>query len=78
MPSISRSAPAGPLYRLRNACVLAARQARADIRPNSPLHEHEALARIEEAARIFDRYILQIHTTLRVRDTLSFKAHLPL
>jgi len=78
MPSISRSAPAGPLYRLRNACVLAARQARADIKPSSPLYEHEALARIEEAARIFDRYILQIHNSLNVRDTHAFQAHLPL
>ena len=74
MPSIARSAPAGPLYRLRNACVLAARQARADIKSSSPLREQEALARIEESARLFDRYILQIHNSLDIRDTLSFKA----
>lgn len=71
MPSISRSAPAGPLYQLRNAYVLAAHQARTDIRPSSPLYEQEALARVEESVRTIDHRIRQIHNTLNVHDTLS-------
>jgi hypothetical protein len=61
MHSISRSAPAGPLYHLRNAAALAAKQARADIRHNSPLQEHEALARVEALVDLADSYIKQIH-----------------
>lgn len=64
MPSISGSAPAGPLYRLRNAAHQAARRARADIRPSSPLYEHDALARIEALADLVDSYIQQIHRSL--------------
>jgi len=61
MHSISRSAPAGPLYRLRNAAALAAEQAQADIRHHSPLYEHEALARINGLVELTDSYIKQIH-----------------
>jgi hypothetical protein len=70
MPSISRSAPAGPLYRLRNAAHQAARQARADIRPSSPLYEHDALARIEALVDLVDAYIQQIHRSVAREEPL--------
>lgn len=66
MPSISRSAPAGPLYRLRNAAALSAQQARADIKDSSPLYEHEALARVEALVDLADGYIQQIHHTTNI------------
>lgn len=70
MPSISRSAPAGPLYRLRNAAALAARQARGDIRPNSPLYERESLARVEALVDLVDAYIQQIHRSVAREEPL--------
>ncbi len=56
--------PAGSLYRLRTAACAAARAAQADIRANSPLQEHEALARIEALVALADSYIQQIHHTI--------------
>ena len=56
--------PAGSLYRLRTAACAAARAAQADIRANSPLQEHEALARIEALVALADSYIQQIHRSL--------------
>jgi hypothetical protein len=77
MPSISRSAPAGPLYRLRNAADAAAKQARADIKPNSPLYEHEALARVEALVDLADGYIQQIHR-ITAHDHRPIQTQLPL